>query len=622
MEKPINKPWRMLFWEQRVARPIRDLLHNNYRYVDIGFDIDQRFGSAAGIENLRKWVRSQKTQEIERVEAERQRLPGSPTGRPLSEVQKLRACVFAEITAATIAEKEIAERGGGLKAESGADGTEGPPPQPQPASSPSSPVMVPIAAAAAGNGEQGRNTNGSTNNSGLESLSSMFGAHAPSLPSAARNGETVVLIGDAASAGSAIHGSINVGFIELGSGGSGGEPPQMPLPVAASPSFAGQASGQIASSSFMSEAVAGAPLAAASNGLSFSAPGGSANNSRLAGAVTGAPAPGGSPATASTAAVGPMGTPTTVTTMAGVEGGSGSGAVALSSRHKLYNNGKGRLLPRPPAVELLHHRSQIPDLRMGEGGGGGGVHVDVGGGGGVAGSDATGVFSSPQAVRGFGAESNRVIAGGGGAGAGAGVSSKRPAISELTPESFRLGELSSCPPKKPKVDHSHLVNRVMSQVTSLNLPLEATEELAGLLMGKVAASRGGGEVRNNGGSSESCSAGGAEEGGARDPTVASTATSVAAELSLEERQLVLEERVQARKEVESAQALAERRLRLMEEMRSAGDCVVTEEVFRKQRLVVLGLELPRLPRRGGGGNGGGGSSGGSGSLGSPGSSST
>ncbi|CAN0410241.1 unnamed protein product, partial [Laminaria digitata] len=119
MEKAINKPWRMLYWEQRVALPIREQLRNNYRYVDIGFDIDKRFGSAAGIENLRKWVRSQRSQEMERVEGERQRVPGSPQGRPLSEVQKLRARVFAQM-----ADKE-AEGGGGGDGDGGEGGVGG-----------------------------------------------------------------------------------------------------------------------------------------------------------------------------------------------------------------------------------------------------------------------------------------------------------------------------------------------------------------------------------------------------------------------------------------------------------------------------------------------------------------
>lgn len=56
------------------------------RYLEHGIDIDAKFGGSAAVENLRKWVRSQKTQELERVEGERQRVPGSPPGRPLSEV--------------------------------------------------------------------------------------------------------------------------------------------------------------------------------------------------------------------------------------------------------------------------------------------------------------------------------------------------------------------------------------------------------------------------------------------------------------------------------------------------------------------------------------------------------
>lgn len=57
------------------------------RYLEHGIDIDAKFGGSTAVENLRKWVRSQKTQELERVEGERQRVPGSPPGRPLSEVR-------------------------------------------------------------------------------------------------------------------------------------------------------------------------------------------------------------------------------------------------------------------------------------------------------------------------------------------------------------------------------------------------------------------------------------------------------------------------------------------------------------------------------------------------------
>lgn len=58
------------------------------RYVEHGIDIDAKFGGPAAVENLRRWVRSQRTQELERVEGERQRVPGSPPGRPLSEVRR------------------------------------------------------------------------------------------------------------------------------------------------------------------------------------------------------------------------------------------------------------------------------------------------------------------------------------------------------------------------------------------------------------------------------------------------------------------------------------------------------------------------------------------------------
>lgn len=64
------------------------------RYMSDGVDIDVKFGGTAGVENLRKWVRSQRSQELERMEAERHRVPGSPPGRPLSEVRRTELCLL------------------------------------------------------------------------------------------------------------------------------------------------------------------------------------------------------------------------------------------------------------------------------------------------------------------------------------------------------------------------------------------------------------------------------------------------------------------------------------------------------------------------------------------------
>ena len=91
----------------------------------------------------------------------------------------------------------------------------------------------------------------------------------------------------------------------------------------------------------------------------------------------------------------------------------------------------------------------------------------------------------------------------------------------------------------------------MTQINSLNLPLSASTQLIQTLQSKIATSGGG-----QGAGVGCCSATGGtanEEWQAR-----------GSGLSLEERQLLLEERLQASREAEAAQALAERRLKLME----------------------------------------------------------
>lgn len=471
MEKAINKPWRMLYWEQRVALPIREQLRANYRYVDIGFDIDQRFGSAAGIENLRKWVRSQRTQEAERVEAERHRAPGSPQGRTLSEVQKLRARVFAEIIAV---DKDAADQ----EADGEADG--------------SSPAGL---ASPAGTAVQGRDTH-------LEPLATLFAP--PSRNGSGGGGGVSTAMHGGASAAMHGSGSVSAGCVEVGGGA--------PVVAAAATSAA--------------SAVASGASTAVAAGI--------------------------------TAAAGP-----------GSAAGATVDARSESPLHQLYvsNNGKGPvLLPRPPTTAADAHRSS-PTAHVNAG------HVDVGGGG----SDAAYPYSTRAAT---GAESRAAGAAAAGGG-GAGISTpKRRSASELTPEDFRLGDFSSSKSnKKQKTDHSEVVSKVVAQVNNLNLPLGALDLLVETLLSKISAARASASLLpGTGGQVGFGSVGG---------------------LSLEERQLVLEEKVQAGKEAESAQALAERRLSLMEDMQSAGNQVITEEVIQKQRLVVLGLEPPLRPRHGG-----------------------
>lgn len=188
---------------------------------------------------------------------------------------------------------------------------------------------------------------------------------------------------------------------------------------------------------------------------------------------------------------------------------------------------------------------------------------------------------------------------------------RRRLPTESTPDDFRRGDLSASASgvvsglpsgnkkKKAKVDHSEVVGKVLAQVNNLNLPLAALELLVESLRAEIAEARG-----LDGSSPPAGHVAGAVVG-------ASGSTSPTS--SLAERQLQLEERMHASREAEAAQTLAERRLKLMEEMRAAGDQVVTEEVIQKQRLVVLGLEVPLVPRGapgvvgpGGGGGGGGG----------------
>lgn len=184
-----------------MALPIREQLRNNYRYMDIGFDIDQRFGSPAGIENLRKWVRSQRAQETERVEAERNRLPGSPPGRPLSEVQKLRARVFVDIINA----EKNGTAGDPNATADGHGGEGGAQAQPTPGS----------ATQAAGGGSSGGTSGGGKpRDASMEPLSTLF----PS-PSNGRNGGNGA--GELSSSGVGFHGG-NAGTTPIYGTGSGG----------------------------------------------------------------------------------------------------------------------------------------------------------------------------------------------------------------------------------------------------------------------------------------------------------------------------------------------------------------------------------------------------------------
>ncbi|CAM9967767.1 unnamed protein product [Ectocarpus sp. 6 AP-2014] len=493
MEKSINKPWRMLFWEQRVALPVREKLKSNARYAEMGHDVDLRFSGSFGVENLRKWVRSQRTQELERVEGERQRMPGSPPGRPLSEVQQLRARVFEEITAASL-EKD-GEGVGEVPRAVGSGDTQA--------------VAAAAAAAAARSGTS--SAGGGATQAGRDPSPEPFGAlFAPP----GQNGGSSATVQAAAAAAAA------------------------------------------------AASAAKAPAAISAPGLSTSVvvAGG-------AGAADGAP---------STSAGSPFLSP---------QNGNDSTTLLRQRQPQQpqqqqqpqttpVRSANRPLLPKPPAVA-----GNDPAQAGGANG------IDLGGG--SAFSAAGGTTAAAAA---------------------AGVSRPRTA-SETTPEDFRLGSggavrgystavaaaaaaaaasaTTTAPPtKRKKVDHTDLVNRVMAQISTLNLPLAATALLVQSLQAKI----GSPNFIRGGGGGAAIAAAGVEALGGNGNLAQGERGARGGASSLEERQLLLEERLQASREAESAQALAERRLKLMEEMRAAGnDQVVTDEVLQNQRRVVLGL---------------------------------
>ena len=497
-----------------MALPIREQLRNNYRYMDIGFDIDQRFGSAAGIENLRKWVRSQRTQETERVEAERNRLPGSPPGRPLSEVQKLRARVFAEVINA-----EKNGTAGSMNA-SAADG-HGTESATQAQSTPAPAAQAP-AGGSGSSGGGGGGGGGKSRDTSMEPLSTLF----PS-PSNGRNG---------------------------GAGGGGSE----------LPSSSGGFQGGNASSTPV--------YGGGSSG--FSEGGGGGAHPAVAAATAAAMSAAAAVGTTTTAALpGSMGTPALESGL-----GNSSSKQTAAARRSVYvtNNSRWPLLAPKPAIMMLPETYAFPLV----------THPNVG-------------------LSGFGDALAAI-----GAAGGVGPAEARPSAAavglvrrrlptESTPDDFRRGDsalsASGSKKKKAKVDHSEVVGKVLTQVNNLNLPLAALELLVESLRAEIAEARG-----TDGSPPPAGHVAGAGGGGG-----ASVGTSLA------ERQLLLEEKVHASREAEAAQTLAERRLKLMEDMRAAGDKVVTEEVIQKQRLVVLGLEAPLVPRGSvgigaAGGSGGGG----------------
>eukprot|EP00752_Nemacystus_decipiens_P009719 g8679.t1 len=492
MEKQINKPWRSLYWEQRVALPVRRKLKSNLGYMEHGIDIDAKFGGSAAVENLRKWVRSQKTQELERVEGERQRIPGSPPGRPLSEVQKLRAKVFEEIASAT------SEKDGGGDGVAEGD-TE----------------MVAAAAAAtaaAAGGVEGGRDAGVMPFAGLFSPASNGGGASSAAPASSPAPSP-----SSSASPAPVHGGISTGSANTVLGASAGADP----------------------SSFLRQQ------------YQLHAPSTSAAPS------------------------------TTIATTNGVANNR-----PVLTRPFLAVGG---------AAESAH--CSIPDPLVNS--------IDVSGGDsfGAAGTHAVSGAGTSAVVAAAAAAAKAVSAASAiGAGLGGTVTpySRWRSASETTPEDFRLvgaglastgggggGGMSAGlqpPPakrKKKAEDHTELVGRVMTQINSLNLPLAASTLLVETLQAKIA------------GSSSSCGAGqGTGAGGSSAPggTVNEESKSRGGGLTLEERQLLLEERLQASREAEAAQALAERRLKLMEEMRAAGNHeVVTDEVLQKQRLVVLGL---------------------------------
>eukprot|EP00903_Cladosiphon_okamuranus_P014575 g13517.t1 len=477
MEKQINKPWRSLYWEQRVALPVREKLKNNPGYLEHGIDIDAKFGGSAAVENLRKWVRSQKTQELERVDGERQRVPGSPPGRPLSEVQKLRARVFEEIAAATVDK----DGGDGL-----ADGD---------TEIVAAAAAATAAAAGGGGGAQGGRDVGAVPFASLFSLPNN-GSASTAAPASSP------AISSAPSSPAPIHGGIS-GVPSNNVVGAGADP-----------------------SSFLRQQY---QLHAPSTSTSATTPNGLSNKPAL-------------------------------------------------------------LRPSTAAGGTDSTHCSIPDPLVNS--------IDVGGGGGA---DAFVVGSGTSAVVAAAAAAARAVnAATAGAGLGTALTSRRRTMSETTPEDFRLGGVgmaslagasAGLPPppakrKKKAEDHTELVGRIMTQINSLNLPLAAANLLVQSLQAKIAsampsaaAAAAAGSQGVGVGSSSAVGGVATEEWRAR-----------GVGLSLEERQLLLEERLQASREAEAAQALAERRLKLMEEMRAAGNHqVVSDEVLQKQRLVVLGL---------------------------------
>ncbi|CAM9342837.1 unnamed protein product [Ectocarpus sp. 4 AP-2014] len=497
MEKSINKPWRMLFWEQRVALPVREKLKSNARYAESGHDVDLRFSGSFGVENLRKWVRSQRTQELERVEGERQRIPGSPPGRPLSEVQQLRARVFEEITAASL-EKD--------------------------------------------------------------------GEGVGEVPRAIGSGDTQAVAAAAAAAAAARSGTSSAG----GGGTQAGRDPS-PEPFAALFAPPGQNCGSSATVQ-AAAAAAAAAASAAKAPAAISAPG-------LSTSVVVAGGAGAADGDPSTSAGSPFLSPR-----------NGNDSTSLLRQRQpqqpqqpqpqpqttLVRSANRPLLPKPPAVA-----GKDPAQAGGANG------IDIGGG--SAFFAAGGTTTSAAAA--------------------AGVSRPRTA-SETTPEDFRLGSggavrgystavaaaaaaaaaastTTTAPPtKRKKVDHTDLVDRVMAQISTLNLPSAATALLVQSLQAKIGSPN---FIRGGGGAAAIAAAGGEALGGNGNLAQGERGARGGA-LSLEERQLLLEERLQASREAEAAQALAERRLKLMEEMRAAGnDQVVTDEVLQNQRRVVLGL---------------------------------
>ncbi|CAM9741393.1 unnamed protein product [Scytosiphon promiscuus] len=572
MEKPINKPWRMLFWEQRVALPVRERLKNSTRYTESGFDINQRFSGNAGVDNLRKWVRSQRTQELERVEGERQRLPGSPPGRPLSEVQQLRARAFEEITNTTLEKDEDGVAREVVRLLGGGDTQ--------------AVAAAAAAAAAASAAAPGGGVQVVRNGVVVPSLASLF-----SPPS--RNG--------------------------------GGVPAAAPAPATApAPAGAAQAAEPAGSGAPSSEeaTAAGTPAVAPVNGGTGSV----AANGGAAGEVgVSASSPSSSSSAAASAAVG-----TTPNTRENGDARSSSPPLPQTQPQQQGHN------MRPPtsaaaaavaaAVAAATKKPFLAPRPLGVAGAGvdPAVVFSSSSSSSVA-SSSPGVSGTIDVGGGSGGLGDAYIAAAGGARTaeteGVGLR-RRLAASESTPDDFRLGGgvgvgggntggrvaggyasasaaaaaaaaatafAPSASKRQRKTDHTEVVNRVMAQIGSLNLPLEASILLVHSLQAKIAASapasrwRG---ARGGGGSGHPlvAAAAAAPAGVYGAPGLPGEGESQGGGLSLEERQLLLNERLQASREAEAAQSLAERRLKMMEEMRASGDGqIVTEQVLQNRR---------------------------------------